>query len=205
MNHSCASLPDLDLAERFLEEAKESNPGPWVDHSRYVAEAARAIASAAPELDPHRAFICGLLHDIGRRVGPTSMRHILDGYVFLDGMGFVEAARICMTHSFPLQNTDAIFGEWDCSTEERRFVDRYISEISYTIYDQLFQLCDALALPSGIVLLEKRMLDVAIRHGTDALTAPKWRATFEIKELFEDRIGGSIYDLLPGVVENTFR
>ncbi len=31
-------------AEQALREAAESNPGAWVDHSRYVAEACRNIA-----------------------------------------------------------------------------------------------------------------------------------------------------------------
>jgi len=33
---------------------------------------------------------------------------------------------------------------------------------------------------------------------------PKWEAFFEIKSEFERSIGGSVYDWLPGVVENTF-
>lgn len=32
-------------AEQALEEAGRSNPGPWVDHSRYVAQACRNIAA----------------------------------------------------------------------------------------------------------------------------------------------------------------
>lgn len=35
-------------------------------------------------------------------------------------------------------------------------------------------------------------------------TAEKWRATFRIKDLFEERLGRSIYSLLPGVVDNSF-
>lgn len=197
-------IPDLQQADRLLTEAEQLNPGRWVAHSRHAAEVAQAIADADAELDPARAYVSGLLHDIGRRKGRTSMRHIIDGYRFLQSAGYEEVARICLTHSFPLQNTDAVFGEWDCTTEERAFADRYIGEITYTEYDRLIQLCDALAQSSGFVLLEKRMIDVALRYGTNELTADKWRATFQIKEHVEQRIGRSIYELLPGVVENTF-
>jgi len=66
-------------------------------------------------------------------------------------------------------------------------------------------LCDALALPNGFGLIEKRMVDVALRHGVNEYIISKWKATFEIQQHFEKVIGKSIYSLLPGVVENTFR
>ena len=68
----------------------------------------------------------------------------------------------------------------------------------------MIQLCDALTTPKGFCLLEKRLVDVALRYGVNDLTILKWEATFEIKRKFEDAIGRSIYDLLPGVEETTF-
>ena len=47
------------------------------------------------------------------------------------------------------------------------------------------------------------MIDVALRHGINEYTTLKWKSTFEIKDYFEDKIGKSIYRLLPGVAENT--
>ena len=64
---------------------------------------------------------------------------------------------------------------------------------------------DALALPSGFCLIEKRLLDVALRRGFNAYTRDKWKAFLQIQQDFEAVIGQSIYDLLPGVVENTFK
>ena len=198
------TLPDPTTAEALLAEAKQLNPGRWVTHSQYVGKAARAIAAADGELDVSRAYVCGLLHDIGRRVGRTSMRHAIDGYQYLTEMGYDEPARICMTHSFALQNTDAVAGTWDCTLAERAFADRYIADATYTRYDRLIQLCDALALPTGFVLMEKRLVDVVLRYGTNDFTAAKWQAVFGIKAELEKRIGHSIYESLPGVVENTF-
>ena len=80
----------------------------------------------------------------------------------------------------------------------------YLSETEYTDYDRLIQLCDALALPSGCCLMEKRMVDVALRYGVNEYTVPKWEAVLQIKAGFEDVLGRSIYELLPDVVENTF-
>jgi len=59
-------------------------------------------------------------------------------------------------------------------------------------------------IPTGCCLMEKRMLDVAMRHGVNEYTIEKWKATFEIKKYFEERIGRSIYSILPNVKETTF-
>ena len=97
-----------------------------------------------------------------------------------------------------------MFGKWDCSDEEYKDVKDYLDNIQMSTYDKLIQLCDALALPTGYCLMEKRMLDVAMRHGVNEYTVEKWKATFEIQKYFEERIGKSIYSILPKVVENTF-
>ena len=62
-----------------------------------------------------------------------------------------------------------------------------------------------MALPTGFCLLEKRFVDVAIRYGTHPATVNRWEVVLGIKSHFEKMIGCSIYGLLPGVVENTFR
>ncbi len=202
-------IPDAGVAEALLAEAGARNPGPWTAHSRHVADAARRIAARVPGMDAGAAFVLGLLHDMGRREGVTGMRHVLDGYRYLLGLGFDDAARISMTHSFPAGDYREIFGEWDCDPAELAFIQDYLARVEFDDYDRLVQLCDALAMAEGFVLMEKRMLDVAVRYGSEvgvsAYSVRKWRKKFEIRADFERRMGCSIYDLLPGVVENTFR
>lgn len=197
-------IPELAETEQLLNEAEARNPGGWSDHSRYVALAARNIAEAHPDLDAETAYILGLLHDIGRQEGATGMKHILDGYTFMTELGFADAARICLTHSYPLQDIEAGSGNWDGSSEELAFVGTYLSGLEYNDYDRLLQLCDALAWPSGFVMLEKRLVDVALRRGINPMTVEKWRAFLGLQTYFERAIGRSIYSVLPGVVENTF-
>ncbi len=201
-------IPELAAAQALLAEAGARNPGPWTAHSQHVGEAARRIADRVPGLDAEGAYVLGLLHDIGRREGVTGMRHVLDGYHYLAGLGFDDAARISLTHSFPAGDYREIFGEWDCNPAELRFIQDYLARVEFDDYDRLIQLCDALAMAEGFVLMEKRMLDVAIRYGAEVGVSPysvrKWRKKFEIRADFERRAGCSIYDLLPGVVENTF-
>ncbi len=197
-------IPTREQAVQLLSEAEAKNPGAWVQHSMNVARAAELIAGQHPRLDPEAAFILGYLHDIGRQEGVTDMRHILDGYNFLSRLGYDDAARICLTHSFPFQDARAGSGNWDGSPEELRFVENYLAGVEYTEYDRLLQLCDALAISTGFCLIEKRLVDVALRRGVNDFTLRKWQAFLEIKKEFDQAIGRSIYSLLPGVVDNTF-
>ena len=71
---------NIQNAELALREASESNPGAWISHSRFVAEACKNIASRCKDLSSEQAYIFGLLHDIGRYAGVSSERHLIDGY-----------------------------------------------------------------------------------------------------------------------------
>ncbi len=198
------NIPSLEQTEAFIKEAQTMFPGTWVQHSFYVAKAAESIAQHHPSLDPDAAFILGYLHDIGRRVGKIDMHHILDGYYFLKEKGFDDAARICMTHSFPIKDVHSAAGRWDGTNQELEFVNEYLSNLEYNEYDRLIQLCDAIALPTGFALIEKRLMDVALRRGVNEYSVLLWKAYLKIKQDFEQIIGQSVYKILPGVVENTF-
>ena len=197
------SVPTRAIAEALLEEASRMNPGPWVSHVRHVADAAGRIAQAAG-MDAERAFALGLTHDIGRRSGVTNLRHMTDGYHLMQELGYTDAARVCITHSYPINDADMYFGEWDLNLEDAALLRNVLANTEFNDEDRLIQLCDALALPSGYCLLEKRLVEVALRHGTPEFLSRKWRATLDIKDYFETRMNASIYTLLPGVVENTF-
>lgn len=56
--------PSIRETKQLLAEAETLNPGPWVAHSIYTAEAARNIARSIEEMDPRIAYILGYLHDI---------------------------------------------------------------------------------------------------------------------------------------------
>ena len=198
-------VPTLEEAKLLLEEGQRLFPGPWIDHSIYAGKAAELIARKCIDLDPDIALVLGMLHDIGDRYGNTYMKHILHGYNFAMEKGYNKLAKICLTHSFNCHDISSSFGRWDYfSQEEYDFVKKYIESVEYDDYDRLIQLCDALALPSGFCLMEKRMVDVALRHGIHEHIIDKWKATFETKQYYEEKMGISIYSVLPGVIENTF-
>lgn len=198
------NLPSKLEAIRLLEEAEKLNPGPWVSHSKNVATAASIISDHHPCLDAETAYVLGLLHDIGRREGKTYIRHLIDGYKFLDDLGYGDAARISITHSFPIPDLDAYIGERDCSSQDLEFIENFIGSTTPNEYDRLIQLCDSVSLPTGFCLLEKRIIDVAMRYGINDKSISSWQARFQIKERFEGEIGHSIYLVLPGIIEGTF-
>lgn len=197
-------IPTRAQAEALLQQAGARNPGPWTAHSQHVALAAEAIALRHAQLDPESAYIVGLLHDIGRHEGRTNMRHVLDGYRALSALGYDDAARIALTHSFVIQDIHAHAGVWDCTAAELDFLTSTLTALNYNEYDRLIQLCDALAMAEGICLLEKRLMDVALRHGINAYTLPRWQAIFALQAHFEEVLGCSLYRLFSGVVETTF-
>ena len=92
----------------------------------------------------------------------------------------------------------------ELTIDEYNFIVDYLSKTKDTDYDKLIKLCDYISLPSGFCLMEKRIVEMTLRGGVNKYTIPRWKATFEIKEYFEKKIGKSIYSVLPGVVENTF-
>ena len=192
-------FPDRDRAIRELELAGSMNPGAWTKHSYNVAQAAEFIADTCCGLDSEKAYVCGLLHDIGRRYGVTSMRHIIDGYDYCMQNGWNEAARICLTHSFPTQDIEADIGKKDISKERYCFIDNYLNMIEYNDYDKLIILCDSLAGADGFCILEKRFVDTTRRYGTFPFTVERWNKTIQFKEYFDLLAGKSVYSLLPGI------
>lgn len=194
-------LPTIDKAEKELQIASELNPGPWIKHSLNVGIAARNIAKKIPSLDEDKAYIVGILHDIGRRVGIVNIpKHVYEGYKFCAEKGWDEVSRICMTHSYVLMNDEF---EYEPSTKEEIEIKKYIMNCVADDYDRLIQLCDSLATDYGFVIIEKRFVDVTRRYGIMENYVKGWNKTFEIKDNFEKVMGCSVYDVLPDIGRTT--
>lgn len=194
-------IPTIEKAEKELQIAGELNPGPWIKHSLNVGIAARNIAQKIPFLDEDKAYIVGILHDIGRRVGIVNIpKHVYEGYKFCSEKGWDEVARICMTHSYVLMKDEF---EYEPSTKEEIEIKKYIMNCDADDYDRLIQLCDSLATDYGFVIVEKRFVDVTRRYGIMEGYVKGWNKIFEIKEDFEKVMGCSVYDVLPDIGRTT--
>ncbi len=194
-------LPTIEEALNELKIAEHLNPGPWVKHSMNTGVAARNIAEKVPGLNSEKAYIVGLMHDIGRRAGITDIpTHVYDGYKYCMERGWDEAARICMTHSYLLMQDEY---DYEPETEHEKAIKAYIMNCTADDYDRLIQLCDSLAVDYGFVILEKRFVDVTRRYGIMEGYIKGWEVAFEIKEYFEGKMGCSIYDVLPDIEKTT--
>ncbi|MBE5966110.1 MAG: HDOD domain-containing protein [Lachnospiraceae bacterium] len=194
-------LPNSDMAEYELFVAEKMNSGPWIKHSLNVGVAARNIAEQIQGMDAEKAYILGVLHDIGRRVGVVTIPvHIYEGYKFAMDKGWDEVAKICMTHSYPLKEKEF---NYESNNEIDRAIKKYILSCLYDDYDMLIQLCDSLATDYGFCILEKRLVDVTRRYGVWENMIDRWNATFDIKDYFEKQMSCSIYDVLPDIGKTT--
>lgn len=187
-------LPTREEAEKILKEAEKCNPGAWSNHSRITACCAEKIAEKFDGLDSEKAYILGLLHDIGRKFGVSHLRHVSDGYSYMMSLGFDEAAKICLTHSFNNQTLDDYIGRFDTTKDELTLIEDKLKSIEMNNYDRLIQLCDSLAGSEKILNIEERMADVKRRYGQ--YPQEKWNKNLQLKQYFENKIGKDIYTVV---------
>ena len=196
MNPNEKGYPDRPEAEALLREAEELNPGPWGDHCRVTAKCAEVIARACG-MDPEKAYVLGLLHDIGRRFGVKHLGHVYDGWQSMQELGYSQAARICLTHSFATHQLKDYIGSFDVSPEQQQALEQALSQCQFDDYDRLIQLCDAISLPHSAVAIEERMKDVTRRYGH--YPQDKWDRHMELKAYFSQKAQRSIEELTAGI------
>ena len=188
-----STYPDRMEAERLVREAEACNPGPWGGHSRVAASCAEKIAAAAG-MDSEKAYVLGLLHDIGRKFGVKHLGHVYDGYQYMMELGYPAVAKICLSHSFPNQDMSLYIGQIDIPEPEARDAERILMEMEFDDYDRLIQLCDCLAGSEGVMDMEARMADVKRRYGS--YPQEKWDANMGLKRYFEEKTGKDIYEIV---------
>lgn len=184
-------LPTREEAIALVRDGLACNPGPWGRHCLTAAHCAEKIDSACGDMDSEKAYILGLLHDIGRKFGTRHLGHVSDGYTYMKSLGYDEAAKICLTHSFNNHTVDEYIGKFDVSQEELTLIKTKLVETVYDEYDLLIQLCDSLAGADGVLDIEERMNDVKRRYGS--YPQDKWDSNIELMHYFEKRMNQNIY------------
>ena len=168
----------------------------WILHSIYVSEASKRIASVL-NLDINKATILGLLHDIGRRINHNT--HPIEGYKYLNSLGFFEEAKICLTHSFIDNNITITAGGGPKNPDIYEFINSFLESNKATIYDNIIQLCDLFCLETGFTTIEKRILDISNRKGVYDNSKEHFNKVIELKERIEKKMKCSLYDLFPEI------
>ena len=182
--------PTREDAERLLLDAEKDNPGKWVDHSRYTAHCAEMIAHYSG-MDADKAYVLGLLHDVGRKFGVFQLRHVSEGYKYMLSLGYDDVARICLTHSFVKDKIETYVGKFDAPEEDIEMIRDKLKETTQDDYDKLIQLCDAIAGAEGIMDIIDRMNDVKMRYGS--YDPEMWQTNLDLKNYFEKKMGMDLY------------
>ena len=185
--------PGKETAESLLVDAVNCNLGPWGDHCRIAAQCAEKIAFACG-MDGEKAYVLGLLHDIGRKFLVRDLGHLYNGYKYMNRMGYPVVAKICLSHSFPNHDIKYYIGKIDIPEEEANKAIEILNQMEFDDYDRLIQICDALASAEGVVDIEERMADVKRRYGN--YPQEQWDKNVELKQYFEAKAGRNIYEIV---------
>lgn len=179
----------------------------WIKHSICVGNTAQKIALAL-NLNEDYAKSLGYIHDIGKRFGWKKhdgvLPHAINGYDYLKSLGYDEDyAGICIKHSFLNNDIDCLSNDRD-ETDKKdlnyNFVKNYINT-EYTIYEKIINLCDLMC-TTKVQTVDKRMIDLLLRHGVYAKTHYHIEETCKLKKYFDDRLGYNLYDLFPEIKDN---
>ncbi len=169
----------------------------WILHCIHVGIAAGRIASKL-NLDVDSAKALGYIHDIGRRINHPN--HPMEGYRYMNSLGYVVESGICLTHSFINNNICMTIGEVP-KGEISDFLSHYLSTHPATTYDNIIQLCDLFCTEKGFTTLEHRILDITKRKGTSEHSKYHLLLALQLQKNFERQMGCSLVELFPEVPE----
>lgn len=199
----------------LLQNAKRAttNPG-WLAHSLAVGDTAGKIAIALnqaqaessgplfPEtfpLDVDKIIKMGYLHDIGKIVDPV-WKHPVNGYTYLKEHGYpAEYCDVCMVHHYINNDPNCTFSTLPDPEDDKIMID-FVKNHQFTFEEKLIALSDAMCTVE-VTTLDKRIVDVLSRHGTNPHTGERIAATVQLKEYIDLLLGYNLYDLFPEIKE----
>ena len=186
-----------------------TNSDRWIDHCVCVGNTAGRLASSL-NLDEDFAKTLGYIHDIGKSFENESntshdvFSHAILGYDYLKSLGYAEKyAGICIKHSFLNNDIDCLANnsdKTDRSNPNYDFVKSYIRN-EYTLYEKIINLCDLMC-TQKVYTLDKRMIDLLLRHGVFAKTRYHIEQAVKLKDYFDSLLGYNLYNLFPEIKEN---
>lgn len=194
-------------AKELLEKvrANSENEHSWIDHCICVGDAAGRIAKAL-ELEENKAKAMGYVHDIGKKYGyrgDGALTHGIKGYQYLKELGYDEEyAGICILHSYLNNDIDCLSGDrTNRNGIEFEFQKEYVENHNYTDYEKIINLCDLMC-SRQIWTMEKRLIDLIVRHGSFETTHYHVTEALKLKQYFDEKLGYNLYELFPEIKEN---
>ena len=82
--------------------------------------------------DKEKAYVLGLLHDIGRKFGVYHMPHIYNGWHYMIELGYHDVARVCLSHSFSTPDYSTYIGRYDLPDDQiKSVIDGVKAKVSF--------------------------------------------------------------------------
>jgi len=199
------TLPTLEQAHQIVAglaseiNALHINKANSFGHYLRVAQNAQELAKRLPHLNHEKAYIMGLVHDYGQADEARDKKHFhgLIGYQKLLALGYDEAARACLVHSF---------FEWETITPEcYHSYDRdaiiqcagLLSQSPFDDYDRLVHLADLMAVGHNLVTIDVRFEYLAATYRiNERMIQQKYFMACKLKNYFDFLCGQDVYDIL---------
>lgn len=201
------SLKAKEILENIRKTVQDDR---WIDHCICVGNCAGVIANALNEkgydVDVDKVISFGYIHDIGKSFNEHGdvFPHAINGYNYIKSFGYDEEyAGICIKHSFLNNDIDCIANnrdENDKYNPHYDFVKGYIKN-EYSLEEKIINLCDLMC-TTKILTVEKRMIDLLLRHGVFDKTHYHIEQTVKLKKYFDNLLNYNMYDLFPEIKEN---
>ncbi len=166
-------------------------------HTQGVAKAAEKIALYVTGMDSEKAFILGLLHDYGKRIGEKieGRFHGQEGYERMCELGYYDVAKVCLTHTFPDKNFSD--DEFSYPKEWKVWSKQILNNLEYDDYDYLIALCDKFFEGMSMVSIEKRIAGIVKRYNLkETQRMLLYKQSNKLKEYFDKKTGCDIYKIL---------
>ena len=199
------TLPTLEQAHRLVAgladeiNAMHIRKADSFGHYLRVAQNAQGLAKTLPHLNPEKAYIMGLVHDYGQADERKNKKyfHGLIGYQKLMAMGYDEAARACLVHSF--FEWEKITPECYHSYDKDAILEcaRLLSQRPFDDYDRLIHLADLMAVGHHLVTIDIRFEYLAATYRiSEKMVAQKYFMACKLKNYFDVLCGRDVYDIL---------
>ncbi len=150
-------------------------------------------------LDEEKAFVLGLLHDIGKSRSERQEKifHGLEGYNQMMNMGYSKVAQICITHSFPSadfnDNNYLFYKKMGILPQ----IHKLMKQMSLDDYDYMVQLCDLFFEGLNKTNFENRFKGIMNRYNLSLENISElYQNALKNKKHFDERACVDVYKVL---------
>ncbi|MDR1391198.1 MAG: HD domain-containing protein [Holosporales bacterium] len=170
------------------------------NHSLTVAKAASSVASKISQMDVDKAYIYGLMHDVGKFYLSKGeiYKHPRVGYELLKSLNY-DIAKICISHPFPdFFSYEHLLHYCRNDTLEANLVFDILKTLEKDNYVELIQFCDKISGVDSYVSIKDKVewYTKTCDIGQTELSRCYLKQLNSIKSKFDKLISEDVYTYL---------